>query len=153
MKTLTQAQIAKRTFDHCRAHENVADLSDKQVWVIGYMYAGWVTDHYGAVTDRKLLEVMPEGMLKSWNGSTLTVRCGLQVELDNINGRPYGLPKLHRRAHMNEQQQEVQRIMESIDAMSSNMNEQQQWYARRAIVAMIRIQADMEESEPTDESA
>ena len=62
MITLTQAQIAKRTFDHCRAHENVADLSDKQVWVIGYMYAGWVTDHYGAVSERKLLEVMPEGM-------------------------------------------------------------------------------------------
>ena len=54
---------------------------------------------------------------------------------------------------MNEQQQEIQRMMESIDAMSSNMNEQQRWYARRAIVAMIRIQADMEESEPTDESA
>lgn len=62
MKTLTQAQIAKRIFDHCRAYENVADLSDKQVWVIGYMYAGWVTDHYGDVTEHKLLEVMPEGM-------------------------------------------------------------------------------------------
>jgi len=63
------------------------------------------------------------------------------------------LPQLHRREHMNEQQQEIQRMMEAIDAMSSNMNEHQRWYARRAIIAMIRIQADMEESEPTDESA
>jgi len=59
---LTQAQIAKVTFDHCREHENVSDLSDRQVWVIGYMYAGWITDHYGSVDSNKLLEVMPEGM-------------------------------------------------------------------------------------------
>ena len=62
MMTLTDAQVAKVTFDHCRAHENVADLSDKQVWVIGYMYAGWIKDNYGAVTRTKLIEVMPEGM-------------------------------------------------------------------------------------------
>jgi len=64
MKTLTQAQIAKSAFDHMKNGGLIPNhgLSDKQIWVIGYMYAGWVTDHYGAVTAHKLLEVMPEGM-------------------------------------------------------------------------------------------
>lgn len=46
---------------------------------------------------------------------------------------------------MSEQQQELQRMMESLDAMYASMDERQQLQARRAMASLLRLQADLAE--------
>jgi len=46
---------------------------------------------------------------------------------------------------MSERQQELQRMMESLDAMYSSMDERQQLQARRAMASLLRLQADLAE--------
>jgi len=47
---------------------------------------------------------------------------------------------------MSERQQELQRMMEALDAMYASMDERQQLQARRAMASLLRLQADMAES-------
>ena len=46
---------------------------------------------------------------------------------------------------MSERQQELQQMMESLDAMYPQMDERQQLQARRAMASLLRLQADMAE--------
>lgn len=46
---------------------------------------------------------------------------------------------------MSERQQELQQMMESLDAMYSQMDERQQLQARRAMASLLRLQADLAE--------
>ena len=46
---------------------------------------------------------------------------------------------------MSEQQQELQRMMESLDAMYASMDERPQLQARRAMASLLRLQADLAE--------
>lgn len=52
MKSMTDAQIAKATFDHLKNGGMIREhgLSDKQVWRIGYIYADIIRDYYGQPT-------------------------------------------------------------------------------------------------------
>jgi hypothetical protein len=50
MSTMTQAQIAKATKDHLDSQGHCKDLSAKQVWRIGYMYADVVSKYHGPCT-------------------------------------------------------------------------------------------------------
>jgi len=50
MKYMTNAQIAKATKDHLDACGNCKDLSDKQVWRIGYLYADVVRNYWGQIS-------------------------------------------------------------------------------------------------------
>jgi len=47
---------------------------------------------------------------------------------------------------MSERQQELQQMMEALDAMYPSMDERQQLQARRAIASLLRLQADMAEN-------
>jgi len=46
---MTNAQIAKAAFDHLK-DMGVYNLSDKQVWRIGYIYADVIKGYHGSVT-------------------------------------------------------------------------------------------------------
>jgi len=44
---------------------------------------------------------------------------------------------------MSEQQQELQQMVEALDAMYASMDERQQMQARRAMASLLRLQSDM----------
>ena len=46
---MTDAQIAKRTKDHLDTCGMCKDLTEKQVWRIGYIYADVIRDYQGQV--------------------------------------------------------------------------------------------------------
>lgn len=52
MYFMTDAQIAKATFDHLKSGGLIAQhgLSDKQVWRIGYIYAEVMRNYQGPIT-------------------------------------------------------------------------------------------------------
>ena len=53
---------------------------------------------------------------------------------------------------MNERQQELQQMMEALDAMYPSMDERQQLQSRRAMASLMRLQADLAEPQPTDDA-
>jgi len=53
---------------------------------------------------------------------------------------------------MSERQQELQQMMEELDAMYPCMNERQQLQCRRTMASLMRLQADLAEREPTDDA-
>jgi hypothetical protein len=48
---------------------------------------------------------------------------------------------------MNEQQQELQQMMEALDAMHDSMDDHQKFYARRAMASLLRLQGDLAEED------
>ena len=61
---MTTAQIAKAAFDHMKNGGLIANhgLSDKQIWRIGYIYAGVVEHDHGKVTRSQFDGIHFEGM-------------------------------------------------------------------------------------------
>ena len=61
---MTTAQIAKAAFDHMKNGGLIANhgLSDKQIWRIGYIYAGVVEHDHGKVTRQQFDDIHFEGM-------------------------------------------------------------------------------------------
>ena len=61
---MTTAQIAKAAFDHMKNGGLIANhgLSDKQIWRIGYIYAGVVEHDHGKVTRQQFNGIHFEGM-------------------------------------------------------------------------------------------
>jgi hypothetical protein len=64
MLYMTQAQIAKAAYDHMKNGGLIANhgLSDKQIWRIGYIYAGVVAYDHGQVTRQQFNDIHFEGM-------------------------------------------------------------------------------------------
>lgn len=61
---MTTAQIAKAAYDHMKNGGLIANhnLSDKQIWRIGYIYAGVVEYDHGQVTRQQFDDIHFEGM-------------------------------------------------------------------------------------------
>lgn len=65
MKKMSDAQIAKATFDHLKHDGGMIPehgLSDKQIWRVGYIYADVLKHYHGAPTWEQFYAIRFEGL-------------------------------------------------------------------------------------------